>query len=47
MLYGILLCGKSDNVHVHTIDKLQKIHVIKLYSSPLEHIEPLFKDFNF
>ena len=45
MLYGILLWGKSDNVH--RIEKLQKkaLRVIS-YSRPLEHTEPLFKAFN-
>ena len=45
MLYGILLWGKSDNVH--RIEKLQKkaMRIIS-YSRPLEHTEPLFKAFN-
>ena len=45
MLYGILLWGKSDNVH--TIEKLQKkaMRIIS-YSRLLEHTEPLFKAFN-
>ena len=45
MLYGILLWGKSNNVH--RIEKLQKKAMrIILYSRPLEHTEPLFKAFN-
>ena len=45
MLYGILLWGKSDNVH--RIEKLQKkaMRIIS-YGRPLEHTEPLFKAFN-
>ena len=45
MLYGMVLWGKSDNVH--RIEKLQKkaMRIIS-YSRPLEHTEPLFKAFN-
>ena len=45
MFYGILLWGKSDNVH--RIEKLQKkaMRIIS-YSRPLEHTEPRFKAFN-
>ena len=42
VLYGILLWGKSDNVH--RIEKLQKKAMrIFSYSRPLEHTEPLLK----
>ena len=42
MIYGILLWGKSDNVH--RIEKLQKkLMRIISYSRPLEHTEPFFK----